>query len=171
MEYDDSNLRKLIAKLTPEQRRKALRGTCRRLAGQTRKRAVANLRSSLNYDKGGDLERGVRAVVYKKRAVGFRVTVGTKIDRKRGRAYGYHKNRRGLEKPVLIWAEDGTAPRRTKTQTRVFTRSRRGHSTGSMRRYGFMDKTRSQTAPGVTAEFRREITDQIIKTARKYGCS
>lgn len=168
IEYEDSNLQRLLTALTPQQRRKALRGTCRRLANQTRKRAVSNLRASIRSDK--DLEKGVRTVVNKK-IMGFRVTVGTKFNRKSGKSRGFHKNRRGEKKPVLIWAEDGTALRNTKSRTRAFVRSRRGHSTGYMRSYGFMDKTKRQTMPGITAAYRQEITNQIVKEARKHGCT
>ena len=75
IEYDDKNLQRLFAELEPKRRVQALKGGFRREANQVRKTAINNLRSSINSSK--DLEKGVRAIVFKRKA-GFRVTVGTK---------------------------------------------------------------------------------------------
>lgn len=168
--YDDSNLRGLFAQLDKRQRAKAIRGAVRREASRVRKAAVGNLRGS-GISSNRDLERGVRSVVYKKRIIGFRVTVGTKKAGRNGKGEsGMHTNRRGLKKPVLIWAEDGTSRRRTKSKAGGFGRSRGGHSTGSMRRYGFIDATRSQVSSTVADNLASEMTRSIIETAKKYGC-
>lgn len=159
--YDDTNLQRLFAEMAPKQRAKALRGAFRRAANQVRKAALENLRSSIRSDK--DLERGVRTVVYK-RVAGFKVTVGTKKGKLGRGGYGYHKNRQGLEKPVLIWAEDGTASRSTKGIGRV------KRSTGRMKRYGFMHKTLEQTKGNITSTLHNEIRDNVQKVAKKYGC-
>ncbi len=169
--YDDSNLRKLFKALDQEQRVKAMKGAFRREANKVRRVAISNLRSTgIRTDR--DLEKGVRAVVYK-RAAGFRVTIGTKKgNRKTGRGErGFHTNRRGLKKPVLLWAEGGTDKRYTKSKTRIFTRSRKGHYTGRMKRYGFMSKTGRQVDGRVTDELREEIVKSIHMTARRYGCN
>lgn len=174
MRYDDSNLRKLYAAMKPEQRLKALKGAFRREASRVRRVAVNNLRSSLHGD--AQLEKGIRAIVFKRKA-GFRVTIGTKRANKKGtgeRGYYISRSRRGKPgatgKPVLIWAEEGTDQRRTKSKTRVFTRLRKGHSTGRMKRYGFMRKTLSEVQDGVTVSLQNEIIDNVQKTAKKYGC-
>lgn len=174
MRYDDSNLRKLFAAMKPEQRLKALKGAFRREASRVRRVAVNNLRSSLHGD--AQLEKGIRAIVFKRKA-GFRVTIGTKRANKKGkgeRGYYISRSRRGKPgatgKPVLIWAEEGTDSRRTKSKTRVFTRLRKGHSTGRMKRYGFMRKTLSEVQDGVTVSLQNEIIDNVQKTAKKYGC-
>lgn len=169
--YDDSNLRKLFKALDHKQRIKAMRGAFRREANKVRRAAISNLRSTgIRTDL--DLEKGVRAVV-SKRDAGFRVTIGTKKgNRKTGRGErGFHTNRRGLKKPVLIWAESGTDRRYTKSKTRIFARSRKGHYTGRMKRYGFMSKTGSQVDGRVGDELREEIVKSINMTARRYGCN
>ena len=98
MIYDDDNLQRLFAELEPKQRLKALRGSFRKQANYVRKVAINNLRGSIHTTR--DMEQGVRAIVFKKKA-GFRVTVGTRKSRKQdGRSYNYHINRRGLQKPV-----------------------------------------------------------------------
>ncbi len=159
IEYDESNFKKLYAALDPKQQMKALRRVLRREANKVRKTALNNLRSSIRSDK--DLERGVRAIVYRKK-VGFRVTVGTKAANRKGKGErGYHKNRQGLKKPVLIWAEDGTTYRRTR-----FRIGRAAHTTGYMKRYGFMAKAANQMGDTV-----KEVINSISKIAKRYGCT
>ena len=151
-QYDDTQLQKLFTEMDVKHRKRALKGAFRREANR-------------------DLEKGIRAIVFKK-AAGFRVTIGTKkANRKTGKGEkGMHINRQGLKKPVLIWAEGGTEQRKTKTKTRVFVRERRGHNTGRMKRYGFMRKTQTDVRDKVTADLRNEIVESVTKTANKYGC-
>lgn len=162
--YDDKNLQRLYGELDEKHRLKALRGAFRKEANRVRKEAIKNLRGSgIRTDK--DLEKGVRSVVPRKR-LGFGVTVGTKGSKKKGVTAGVHTNRRGLKKPILIWAEDGTKQRKTKGR-----KDRKGHSTGRMKRYGFMAKTRAAVVGKVEAELREEVANYVIKTAKKYGCT
>lgn len=74
-------------------------------------------------------------------------------------------------KPVLLWAETGTNQRSTKTQTRIWARSRKGHNTGRMKRYGFMLKTKNQISGQVQQDLRNEIIESVTKTAKRYGCT
>lgn len=166
-EYDDTNLQHMFEAIQPKQRLKALRGAFRREANKFRRKAIKNLRSSIRSDR--DLERGVRAIVFK-RAAGFRVTVGPKQANRNGKGgRGFHQNQRGLKKPVLIWAEAGTEQRQTKS--RIFWRKRKGHSTGRMKRYGFMAKTRDEISGSITESLRNEVINSIKKEAKKYGCT
>jgi len=161
--YDDSNLQQLFAELEPRRRAQALRGGFRREANQVRKTAVNNLRAS-GIKSSRDLEKGVRALVFK-RTAGFRITVGTK-----GEA-GLHTNRQGLKKPILLWAEMGTKDRRTKNGGgKRASRHRAAHSTGRMPRYGFMAQTLDSTRETVTNELHNMVIENVIKTAKKYGC-
>ena len=168
-QYDDTQLQKLFTEMDVKHRKRALKGAFRREANQVRRTAINNLRSSLHSNR--DLEKGIRAIVFKK-AAGFRVTIGTKkANRKTGKGEkGMHINRQGLKKPVLIWAEGGTEQRKTKTKTRVFVRERRGHNPGRMKRYGFMRKTQTDVRDKVTADLRNEIVESVTKTANQYGC-
>ena len=112
IDYNDENLQRLFAELEPKRRLQAIKGGFRREANQVRKTAINNLRSGIQSNK--DLEKGVRAIVFKRKA-GFRVTVGTKRAGKNGKGEaGFHTNRQGLKKPILIWAEEGTKNRKTK---------------------------------------------------------
>lgn len=108
----------------------------------------------------------MRAVVFK-RSAGFRITVGTSDDK------GYHTNRQGLKKPILIWAEEGTEERRTKSKKgtrRRANRLRSSHRTGKMKRYGFMERTLSSTRETVTDDIRQLVEENVLKIAQKYGC-
>lgn len=182
LQYDDRNLQKLFAAMDPKQRMKALKGAFRKEANRVRKAAVNNVRASIRSNR--ELEKGVRALVFKRKA-GFRITVGTKPGSKKtgkGKA-GYYvrqsirkkykddKERlKKYEKPVLMWADIGTAQRRTKSATRIWTRSRKGHSTGRMKRYAIIAKTQNQVSDSVTDSLHKEVVDSIIRVSKKYGC-
>lgn len=167
--YDDRNLQQLFAELEPKRRLQAIKGGFRREANKVRKTAINNLRNSVRSNK--DLEKGVRAIVFKRKA-GFRVTVGTKKAGKNGKGEaGFHTNRQGLKKPVLIWVEDGTQERKTKGNGgKRAARRRSAHCTGRMRRYGFMTQTLNDVRDTVTADIHDMVTDNVLKIAQKYGC-
>lgn len=171
IDYDDKNLQRLFAELEPKRRLQAIKGGFRREANQVRKTAINNLRSSIQSNK--DLEKGVRAIVFKRKA-GFRVTVGTKRAGKNGKGEaGFHTNRQGLKKPVLIWAEEGTAERKTKPKQgtrRRAARLRASHRTGRMKRYGFIAQTLSSVRDTVTADIQKMVTENVEQVAKKYGC-
>lgn len=168
-QYNDTQLQKLFTEMDVKHRKRALKGAFRREANQVRRTAINNLRSSLHSNR--DLEKGIRAIVFKK-AAGFRVTIGTKkANPKTGKGEkGMHINRQGLKKPVLIWAEGGTEQRKPRPKQGFFVRERRGHNTGRMKRYGFMRKTQTDVRDKVTADLRNEIVESVTKTANKYGC-
>ena len=167
--YDDRNLQQLFTELTPKRRLQALRGGFRKEANRVRKTAVNNLRSSIRSDR--DLEKGVRSLVFKRKA-GFRITVGTKRANKKGKGEaGFHTNRQGLKKPILIWAEDGTKARKTKGRKTKGRGGKHGaRSTGRMKRYGFMDRTLKAVRGSVTENIHEMVAENVQKVAKKYGC-
>lgn len=171
IDYNDENLQRLFAELEPKRRLQAIKGGFRREANQVRKTAINNLRSSIKSNK--DLEKGVRAIVFKRKA-GFRVTVGTKRAGKNGKGEaGFHTNRQGLKKPVLIWAEEGTKERQTKPKKgtrRRAARLRASHRTGRMKRYGFMAQTLTSVRDTVTNNIHEMVAENVQKVAEKYGC-
>lgn len=169
IDYDDRNLQQLFAELEPKRRLQAIKGGFRREANQVRKTAINNLRSSLHSNK--DLEKGVRTIVFKRKA-GFRVTVGTKRAGKNGKGEaGFHTNRQGLKKPVLIWAEDGTQERKTKGNGgKRAMRMRSAHRTGRMKRYGFLTQTLNGVRDTVTNNIHNMVIENVEQVAKKYGC-
>lgn len=170
-EYDDTQLQKMFAELQPENRLKVMKSAFRRQANKVRKAAINNLRASLNSSR--DIERGVRTVLYKKKAAGFRVTVGSKKSRRISAAKWAEMTeaekeeyrQQVLKKNVPRWAEDGTVDRKTK-----FRIGRRPRRLGRMKRYGFMAKTKEQVMDNVTNELHEEVRKSVIRIAKKYGC-
>ena len=180
LEYDDTQLRQLFAEMDEKQRAKAMKGAFRSTANLLRRTAVANLRSDLH--SGKDLEKGVRALVFKQK-LGFRVTVGTVLRKSKDRTRivakkGFHLNRAGLEKPVLIWAEDGTKERRLKGsrgshRTKTGFRKRylfNGAFRGRMPAYQFIVKANQQVGPQINQTLQESFRASVEKTAKKYGC-
>lgn len=170
--YDDRNLQRLFAELDKPTRLKAIKTAFRREANKVKKAADTNLRVS-GIHNAAKLSRGIRAIVFKRKA-GFRVTVGSKKANKQGKGErGMHKNRRGQKKPILIWAEDGTVMRKSKSVTPFRVgggKWRQGYKRGFMPRYGFMRKTLEQVRGKVTDELHNEVRNAVTEIAKKYGC-
>lgn len=88
---------------------------------------------------------------------------------------GYHVNRFGLEKPVLMWAEEGTKVRyvRHGGGQRVQISDGRwrtlGRRRGQMPAYRFLDGIESQGVPIIEREMPHAIEDQVVRRAGKYG--
>lgn len=153
----------MFSELSPGNRAKVFRGALRRTATKVRRMAVGYLLSSgLGHAK--EMQRGIRSGIRRK-SLGFFVTVAT------GRnGSGIHRNRFGKLKPILIWAEDGTKLRKTRSKSRIFTRKRKGHTTGSMPAYGFIDASR-QSLGGIESGLRTSLAESVVRVAKRYGCN
>lgn len=151
--------------LDPKAHRKAMRSAMRREGGRLRKMAVAALKDSgIGSGTKNKLAKGLRARVFPDRyGAGFMLTA--KPHGKRG----YHRNRFGREKPVLMWAEDGTALRNTRGKTRALVFRKKGHSTGRMGRYGFMARAEALAGDSVERNLFGEFQDSLDRAARKHG--
>lgn len=176
--YDLSQLEAFFAGLTPKERKKALKGGVRKCANKAQRQAVTNMRSSTNArgkrlhpNKG--MEKGIRKVIFRKE-LGFRVTIGTKVKKARNKGkstwsgYGQISNRHGKEKPLLIWAEAGSEGER-KTRARGFSRKKRGHSTGTMPAYRFMERTKDQLQDKISVEMQENIKAYMTRLIKKNG--
>lgn len=163
IQYNDSELRAMFAELEPKNRRKVFRAALGQAATKVRRAAVGYLRQSLRISRDG--ERGIRKIVYKTQA-GFKITV---IPSGRGaRAKGYHRNRQGKEKPVLMWAEEGTDRRSTKNRGWIWRR-RRGHDTGRMKGKHFLGQAARDMDGPVTDFLHEKLKEQTVKIAQKHG--
>lgn len=108
--------------------------------------------------------------------LGFMVSV-----KPHGKRKGIHLNRQSKEKPVLMWAEDGTRYRKagrrissffgksrfTGKKIRQYVRG--GANRGKMKRYAFLAKTEQQTADSVETNLFNNLQDNIERAARKQG--
>jgi len=162
--YTGAEWTNLLRQLNQKQMRAALRGGFKRAANNARKLAVQSLRTSGIKVRGNsaDWARGVRTFTYT-RGSGFAVTVKP---RRRG-AQSMHKNRQGLLKPILMWAEDGTDYRQTRGRGRVFKSGRR--RTGKMPAYHFIEKAEPQMIQTVEQTLIPELETAVRKQAAKAG--
>lgn len=155
-----------LAQLGGREHRRALRGPARKVGNKVRKVAVSNLHSS-GLKVGPAADSNIRLQVYSRR-LGFAVSVAARGSKKQREAVMY-TNSRGLKKPVLMWAESGTAARRTKDRTKFFVRLRRGHSTGAMQAYGFLAAAERSGVGIVERDFLGEVEKSAMRVARKAG--
>lgn len=155
--YDDSNLQRLFRAMDPKQRMRVFKTAMRRQAAIVKAEVIKELRMDVRSSR--QLERGVRAGLVK-RGAGFKVTVAPRKGCTRSKSDG---------RPVAFWMETGTADRATKLRTSWGRRKRKGHYTGALKTYGFVQRTGRAVAPYVTESLRTEITESLVKLAKKYG--
>lgn len=171
--YNGQEWTRLLSELSPKELRKALRKAVRREASAAIKTARASLAASSLKVKGSrsDFDKGIRSFIYNpKRAVGFLITVKPRGAGRNGKGEkGMHTNRFGLKKPVLMWAEDGTKPRATKSRTKVYTRKRMTHRTGQMPAYGFLKKAESEIFRQVEEGMVGDLEKAVEEAAKKSG--
>ena len=98
-----------------------------------------------------------------------------------GQKRGFHTNRRGRSLPILMWAEDGTRPRRTGHRVLSFTlNSRRtgrwvrhylrgGQNRGRMKRYDILEQTERAEAPGTESRLFAAFVRSVDREARRAG--
>lgn len=167
----------VYAALDMAEQRKALRRAMGKEGARVRRVAVANLGSSgLGKGTYRPVDKGIYVRVYPPRyGTGFMVS--TKPNGKKG----IHVNRQLLKKPVLMWAEDGTAGRNVGRRKQSFFGKSRftgkairhyvrgGHSTGRMRSYGFMAKTERETGASVEGNLFAQFSSNLDKAARRRG--
>lgn len=160
--------------------RKAMKSAMRREGNRLKRTASANLQASgIGQGTSRNLSKGIYTRVYPDRyGAGFMVSVKP---HRGNNVKGIHTNRKGIMKPVLMWAEDGTRSRKTgRRKLSFFSKSRitgkrirnyirGGHSTGRMKRYAFMAKTERQEETSVENNLFGTFQANLDKAARKQG--
>jgi hypothetical protein len=169
----------LLNELSPRLLRNALKQSYRRVGNMARQVAVNNLNSSGLKVQGNksDWEKGIRLHIYSKGG-GFMVTIKS-VKAGRGeksmhanRYYGKMRsdgttNLRKL--PILMWQEEGTGARKTKSKTRIWKRSRKGHSTGRLSAVHFLQRSEPEMTGIVETEEMKELDAALERVARKAG--
>ena len=151
-------LQQVEAELSTRELRRAIKGSLNKEAKRVRRSAASYLRSSAVY-KGGKLHnasavaKGIRAKVYKDYS-GFIVAANPY------KKVGFHKNRRGLLKPVLMWANMGTQER---------TRKGAKGSNGSMAAIDFIKKAENQAVPSSVRNIVVNYQNNVVKIIRRHG--
>lgn len=170
-QYTGKEWTQLIKEMNPKQLRNSLKRAYRAEAKQALVIARRYLHSS-GLDVHGnrtDWEKGIRSHIYS-RGGGFLLTVKARGASRKGTGEkSMHVNRRGIKKPVLMWAEEGTKLRKTRTKTRFFVRMRKGHVTGRIKAYGFMEKAAPDMFRTVEEGLSKELDTAVEKVAKKCG--
>lgn len=158
--------------------RKAMRSAMRSEGNRLKKAAVSNLSTSgIGQGTKRSLSSGIYVRTYPDRyGLGFMVSV-----QPHGRRKGIHLNRQNLEKPVLMWAEDGTRMRHIGRRVSSFFGKSRytgkkirqylrgGASRGKMRRYAFLGKTEAQNASSVESNLFDAFRRNVERAAMRQG--
>lgn len=156
--------------------RKAMKSAMRREGNRLKKAAVDNLHASgIGPGTKRSLSSGIYVRTYPDRyGMGFMVSV-----KPHGRRKGIHLNRQNREKPVLMWAEDGTRMRKVGrrissffgksrfTGKKVTQYLRGGASRGKMKRYGFLSRTEQQTADSVETNLFNDLQANVERAAKR----
>ncbi len=88
---------------------------------------------------------------------------------------GYHVNRFGLQKPVLMWAEEGTETRHVRkgggkvAQLGDGKWRTLGKDRGKMPAYHFLDGVESEGAPIIEREISSRLEEAVMKRAGGQG--
>ena len=169
--YNGKEWTELLRQMTPRQIRNSLKRAYRAEAKKAREMAVRSLRSRGPEVRGNarDWDNGVRSHIYS-RGGGFLLTVKPRKAGKGGKGEkSMHTNRRGITKPVLLWAEEGTRQRATRSSSRFAARKRKGHPTGRMPAYGFLAAAEGEIGRMVEADLGKEVRVAVEKVAKKCG--
>lgn len=173
----ETAFKQVYALLDRKEQQKAMRGAMRKEANRLKRTAATALKSSgIGRGTSEPLDKGVYTRVFPDRyGLGFMVSV------KPFRRKGVHRNRQGKEKPVLMWAEDGTRFRRIgrkissfKGKSRFSMRNirhyaRGGASRGRMKPYNFLKRTEQTEANQVGENLYSALENNINRIAQKKG--
>lgn len=173
-DYTGTEWKELAKQFTTKQMRGSLKRAYRAEAKKARQIALSKLHAE-DIDVQGnraDWDAGVRAHIYSGGG-GFMITVKGRSGRKGRGEKSMHENRfypkTQRKLPVLMWAEDGTKPRKTKSKTKKYVRLRKGHKTGKMPEYGFLDKAAAEMYRTVEGDLAKEVEKAVRKVAKKSG--
>jgi hypothetical protein len=156
--------------LSTKEQRNSLKVANRKAAKKTLQIAKEELNGA-KFGKGTrqPLSNGLRSRVYS-RGGGFMITT------KPYKTKGFHINRQGLEKPILMWLTDGadgksagTKGRYTKSRTKVFARKRKGHYTGVIKSDPYLTRAESRATPIVEESIYNDLRENVEKRLRQKG--
>lgn len=166
--YEDRAFYDLLQVFDRRMLKNALKKTYRAEVKKMREIGLRNLRSS-GLKVSSDLEKGLRGYVYS-RGGGFLVSVKARKANKNGKGEkGMHLTRRGVKKPILMWAEEGTPMRRTLSATAKSRKLRKAHSTGAMRGYKFLEQSEDDMYKTAEEDLANELEKSVNFYAQKYG--
>jgi len=166
----EKSFKELWEALSTKEQRNSLKAANRKAA----KKVLSIAKEALNATDLGKgtrkpLSDSLRARVYS-RGGGFMITT------KPYKTKGYHINRQGLEKPVLMWLTGGadgksagTKGRYTKSRTKTYKRKRKGHYTGIIKPNSYLDRAEASATPIVEESIYNDLRANIEKRLRQKG--
>lgn len=160
--YEGKELYACLGAMSPRQLRPLLQQACRR-EGKKVKAIVIQKAAGTGLRHGAEVGRSVRVRIYPPRyGIGFMLTAKSHNggrNSKGSTAKGFHKNSRGLWKPVALWASGGTEDRYTGMR----------HFRGRMPVYPFMDTAEQPAVSLVEQDMNKEIIDAVARRLDKNG--
>lgn len=151
----EQSITDVLDALDIKEQRKALRSAMRREGNRLKKQAGQTLAAN-GLHHGVEVGKTLIVRVYPDRyGAGFMVT-----SKPRGKR-GYYKNTRGKEKPVAMWATEGTTQR--------YKRGNKKPSTGAMKRYHYLEDTENSAKHVVERRLWTDFEKNLQKALRKKG--
>lgn len=136
--------------------RNVLRNTAAKTGREVRKIAESNLSTSA-LDNASAMKRGVRLYTLQRKAGSFQVTLHP--HGKRNVAYVSRRSKKGIPRPVLLFAEEGTKQRYT----------RAGKNRGAMPAYHHLEGVEQKGTQIVEEQYAPVLEQMIERKREKLG--
>lgn len=167
-EYTGKDWDELLQAMNPRDIKRTLKAAYRRVGKMIADIARSDLASS-GLRHGNKMKGNIRVYVYS-RGGGFKVTV-----KPHGKQGYYKRSQDGKEKPIAMWAEEGTTERHLRHGNHVYPigngqyRTMKSDWTGSMRGYHFMIHANVMAEPIIDKNIQPEIEKAVYERLKKIG--
>lgn len=152
-------LKQIEAELSPKEMKRSIKGALLKEARRVRRVASGYLRKASVF-KGGRKLHNASIVAKNIRAKVFKDFGGFIVAANPYGKVGYHRNRKGLEKPVLMWVNGGTAMR---------TRAGAKGSNGAMPSVDFIGQAERTALPGSIKNIVVNYQSNVLRVIRRHG--
>lgn len=165
--YDGKDWNELLKAMSVRGIKRSIRVAFRRVGNEIADVARKSLAASLH--NGSKMKRNVRVHVFS-RGGGFEITV-----KPHGRQGYYRRSQDGKEKPVAMWAAEGTKQRthrgrgKLKFRTAQGWKTMKGKSTGKMPAYPFLEDAKKVGNDIFESQMGPEIKKAAVERLRKAG--
>lgn len=167
-QYNGKDWDELLQAMNPRDIRKTLKTSYRRIGKMIADIARSDL-ASTSLRNASKMKRNIRVHVFS-RGSGFMITT-----KPHGKSGYYKRSQDGKEKPVLMWAAEGTKERYVYRGNRVYPlgngqfRTMKGNWTGSMPGYFFLRHANRMAESITDKNIQPEIEKAVYERLRKAG--
>lgn len=168
-DYTGEEWNEMLKALSIRGIKRSIKTAYRRVGKQIADVARNSLAGSIRH--GNKMRRNIRVHVFS-RGGGFEISV-----RPHGKQGYYRRSQDGREKPVAMWAAEGTKDREMrghgglKFRTSQGWRTMKGKSTGKMPKYPFMDEAKNAGDAIFEKDMGPEIEKAAVERLKKAGWS